>query len=239
MNRRRFLINGWILLIALLAFQQIRAGGLSPSYLMAKILMLPGIITGIAFHEWAHAFSSDRLGDPTPRRQGRLTLNPMAHIDPIGFLCLILIGFGWGIPVPIDPTYYKNKRRDEAIVSLSGVTTNFLLAAIFLLIIKAIATIQPGFTASDSMGGIVVDMLQYGAWINIVLMVFNLIPLPPLDGFGLLTQIFNLRKYHWYYTIMRYGNLFLMALIFLGGSHYILTPAVQAIYGFLTRLILG
>ena len=81
--------------------------------IITKVLMLPGIIIGLSFHEFAHAWVSDRLGDPTPRRQGRVTLNPLAHIDWMGFICLVLVGFGWGKPVSIDPRYYKHRRRDE------------------------------------------------------------------------------------------------------------------------------
>ena len=89
--------------------------------ILTKILMLPGIIIGLSFHEFAHAWVSDKLGDPTPRRQGRVTINPLAHIDWMGFLALLLVGFGWGKPVQIDPGYYKHRRRDEFLVGIAGV----------------------------------------------------------------------------------------------------------------------
>ena len=106
--------------------------------ILTKLLMLPGIIIGLSFHEFAHAWMSDKLGDPTPRRQGRVTINPMAHIDPIGFLALLLVGFGWGKPVQIDPGYYKHRRRDEFLVGIAGVTMNLLIAVIFSLPARAI-----------------------------------------------------------------------------------------------------
>ena len=94
------------------------------SYILGRLIILPGIIIGLSFHEFAHAKASDLLGDPTPRLQGRTSLNPVAHIDPVGFLLLLLIGFGWGRPVQIDPRSYRHRRRDELSVSLAGVTMN-------------------------------------------------------------------------------------------------------------------
>ena len=90
------------------------------SYILGRLIILPGIIIGLSFHEFAHAKASNVLGDPTPRLQGRVSLNPVSHIDPVGFLLLLLIGFGWGRPVQIDPRYYKHRRRDELIVSAGG-----------------------------------------------------------------------------------------------------------------------
>ena len=104
--------------------------------ILTKVLMLPGIVIGLSFHEFAHAWMSDKLGDPTPRRQGRLTLNPIAHIDWIGFLMLLIAGFGWGQPVQIDPSYYKNRRRDEFLVGIAGVTMNLILAVIFSIPVR-------------------------------------------------------------------------------------------------------
>ena len=97
---------------------------------MTKILTLPGIILGLSLHEFAHAWMSDRLGDPTPKRQGRLTINPLAHIDWIGFIALLFVGFGWGKPVMIDPGYYKNRRLGEFLTGIAGVTMNLIIAVI-------------------------------------------------------------------------------------------------------------
>ena len=117
--------------------------------ILTKILMLPGIIIGLSFHEFAHAWVSDKLGDPTPRRQGRVTINPLAHIDWIGFLALLLVGFGWGKPVQIDPGYYKNRRRDEFLVSIAGVTMNLILAVFFSIPARAMVKAFSGAMASD------------------------------------------------------------------------------------------
>jgi len=186
--------------------------------------MLPGIILGLSFHEFAHAWVSDKLGDPTPRRQGRVTINPLAHIDWIGFLALPLVGFGWGKPVQIDPSYYKNKRRDEFLVSIAGVTMNLILAIIISIPAKLMIKT---FTAdaSDLMYNVYL-ILFYAVTINLVLMIFNLIPCPPLDGWGIITQLFGLDKYDWWYKVYQYGTWILLALIVTNLTDRIITPLV-------------
>ena len=200
--------------------------------ILTKLLMLPGIIIGLSFHEFAHAWMSDRLGDPTPRRQGRVTINPMAHIDPIGFLALLLVGFGWGKPVQIDPGYYKHRRRDEFLVGIAGVTMNLLIAVIFSLPARAIVKAFNGAAASDFIYNIYL-MIFYIVSINVVLMIFNLIPCPPLDGWGILTQIFRLDRYSWWYKVYQYGTWILLALIVFDVTDRIITPLVTLILGVL------
>jgi Zn-dependent protease len=194
--------------------------------------MLPGIIIGLSFHEFAHAWVSDKLGDPTPRRQGRVTINPLAHIDWIGFLALLLVGFGWGKPVQIDPGYYKNRRRDEFLVSIAGVTMNLILAVIFSIPARAMVKAFSGAMASDLVYNIYL-MIFYIISINIVLMIFNLIPCPPLDGWGIITQIFRLDRYSWWYKVYQYGTWILLALIVFDVTDRIITPLVTLILGVL------
>ena len=200
--------------------------------ILTKILMLPGIIIGLSFHEFAHAWVSDKLGDPTPRRQGRVTINPLAHIDWIGFLALLLVGFGWGKPVQIDPGYYKNRRRDEFLVSIAGVTMNLILAVIFSIPARAMVKAFSGAMASDLVYNIYL-MIFYIISINIVLMIFNLIPCPPLDGWGIITQIFRLDRYSWWYKVYQYGTWILLGLIVFNVTDLILTPLVSRILGML------
>ena len=200
--------------------------------ILTKILMLPGIIIGLSFHEFAHAWVSDKLGDPTPRRQGRVTINPLAHIDWIGFLALLLVGFGWGKPVQIDPGYYKNRRRDEFLVSIAGVTMNLILAVIFSIPARAMVKAFSGAMASDLVYNIYL-MIFYIISINIVLMIFNLIPCPPLDGWGIITQIFRLDRYIWWYKVYQYGTWILLALIVFNVTDLIITPLVSLILGVL------
>ena len=192
--------------------------------------MLPGIIIGLSFHEFAHAWVSDKLGDPTPRRQGRVTINPLAHIDWMGFLALLLVGFGWGKPVQIDPGYYKHRRRDEFLVAIAGVTMNLLLAVIFAIPARAMVRMFSGAVASDLVYNIYL-MIFYIVSINVVLMIFNLIPCPPLDGWGILTQIFRLDRYSWWYKVYQYGTWILLALIVFNVTDLILTPLVSLIVG--------
>lgn len=197
---------------------------MSADLILTKLLMLPGIILGLSFHEFAHAWVSDKLGDPTPRRQGRVTINPLAHIDWIGFLALLLVGFGWGKPVQIDPSYYKNKRRDEFLVSIAGVTMNLILAVIISIPAKLmIKTFSAG--TSELVYNIYL-ILFYAVTINLVLMIFNLIPCPPLDGWGIITQLFGLDKYDWWYKVYQYGTWILLALIVTNVTDHIITPLV-------------
>ncbi len=200
--------------------------------ILTKILMLPGIIIGLSFHEFAHAWVSDRLGDPTPRRQGRVTINPLAHIDWIGFLALLLVGFGWGKPVQIDPTYYKNRRRDEFLVGIAGVTMNLLIAIICSIPARAMVKAFSGAGTSDLIYNIYL-IIFYTITINIVLMIFNLIPCPPLDGWGIITQLFRLDRYSWWYNVYRYGTWILLGLIIFNVTDLIITPLVTMIVNIL------
>ncbi len=193
--------------------------------IMDKLMILPGIIIGLSLHEAAHARVSYMLGDPTPKNQGRLTINPIAHIDVIGFIALLLCGFGWGKPVQIDPSYYKHRRRDEFLVAIAGVVTNLIIAIIFAFL-SGWTYKQYYYTGSSAIETLFY-ILYYTMTINLVLMVFNLIPVPPLDGFGLITQIFNLQKYSWYHKFYQYGSVILIVLIITDATDYILRPALQ------------
>lgn len=210
----------------------------SSSNFINKLLFLPGIIIGITFHEAAHGYVSHWLGDPTPKSQGRLSINPLAHIDPMGFIALLLVGFGWGKPVMIDPRYYKNPKRDELLVSLAGVTTNLIIAIIFAVI--QILLIDTG--AAYSMGSswnVVNLIIQYIVFVNLVLMCFNLLPIPPLDGFSVITQLFDLRKYDWYYKLYSNGFFILMALVFIGALDGFLDKSVTFFYYNIMRAVLN
>lgn len=234
----RFFNRPVIILLVLLVVLNIVEGDFSNplQWLIQKLIMLPGIIIGLTFHEFAHGAVSAMLGDPTPKAQGRLTLNPLAHFEPVGFIALLIAGFGWGIPVQIDPRYYKRPRLDEFLVAIAGVTMNFIIAIIFTFVLKL--CVDANIDVSDgSIGLYIVLIIQQIILINIVLMVFNLLPIPPLDGFGIITEIFNLKKYSWYPTLYNYGLPILMICILFGVTRIVLNPATSAIYSFLMRMI--
>ncbi|MGN0658095.1 MAG: site-2 protease family protein [Emergencia sp.] len=235
---KRFIQSpAFIIIIAMVILNLLDGGFSDPGdWFMEKLLILPGIIIGLSFHEFAHGIVSYALGDPTPKVQGRLTINPAAHMDPLGFLALLFAGFGWGIPVQIDPRYYRHRRRDEFLVSIAGVTMNFLIAIAFGLIVKALFTAAPHWIFTE-MGSVLIQILDYVIYINIILMVFNLLPVPPLDGFGILTEIFNLRKYSWYYKVYDKGFLILLILILLNVTDYVLGPCVGFIYSWVMNVI--
>lgn len=200
--------------------------------IMTKILTLPGILLGLSLHEFAHAWVSDRLGDPTPRRQGRVTLNPIAHIDPLGFIALLLVGFGWGKPVMIDSGYFKHRRRDEFLVAIAGVTMNLILAVILSFAAKALMNAYYSTGGSMLMENLFY-IVYYAVSINLCLMVFNLIPCPPLDGWNIVTQLFGLDKYRWWYTVYQYGQWILIILIISNVTDLILMPGVTGMLNLL------
>lgn len=212
-----------IILLIIMCGNRIMSGGSIGDWIYDTLISLPGIILALTFHEAAHGYASYWLGDPTPKIQGRLSLNPAYHIDPVGFVTLLLFGFGWGQPVQINPGYYKHRRRDEFIVAIAGVATNLVLAIITSFIIKGLLN---GMTESFyyGIGGILLDILLYVFSINIVLMAFNLLPVPPLDGFGIVTQIFNLQKYDWYWKFHQHGFAILMLLIIFNITDRIIGP---------------
>ncbi|NLT47789.1 MAG: site-2 protease family protein, partial [Clostridiales bacterium] len=166
----------------------------------------------------------------------RVTINPAAHIDPIGFIALLFIGFGWGKPVMINPNNFRKPRRDELLVALAGVTLNLILAFLFMVLLWLLYKYAIGFMLSD-LGMILQDILISIIFINIVLMVFNLLPIPPLDGFNVITQIFNLRNTEFYYRVYDKGFVILMVLILFNITGRILTPAVSWVYSTLMGIL--
>lgn len=226
-----------ILLIAYMAYQSfVNSQGMGlMDWVMDKVIILPAILVGLSFHEFAHAFVADRLGDKTPRLQGRVTVNPIAHVDFFGFIALIFIGFGWGKPVEVDPRNFKHMRRDGLLVDLAGVTVNLILAIAFAGLLRLLVVYQYEFMSS-ALGGIIVEILFAVISINIVLMIFNLLPIPPLDGFGILTEVFNLREKEWYYQVYDKGFIILLVLIVFNITGKVLVPAVNFVYGFIMNL---
>lgn len=190
----------------------LRSGGDLQSTIISMLISLPGIVIGLSFHEFAHAWVSDKLGDPTPRAQGRLTLSPFAHVDPWGLLMLLIFGFGFAKPVQVNPQYYKNKKSGQIMVSLAGVTMNLIMATLMMILYKLLITY-----ALVDMSGVVGQIIWGIISINIGLMVFNLLPIPPLDGYQTLKQlIMNGRTMEFLWKIEQYSTYILIAVLIIG-----------------------
>lgn len=174
---------------------------LTPSGLLGLILTVPGVLIAITFHEFAHAFVADKLGDITPRSQGRLNLNPLSHMDPIGVVMLLVAGFGWGKPVEINPRNFSSKMSAsaaQALVSLAGPVMNFLLALVFLILMYIVFPAGSIIALSTNTSAVLYYVLFYIVITNIGLGVFNLIPLPPLDGSKILKHFLSYNAKQWF-----------------------------------------
>jgi Zn-dependent protease len=172
------------------------------------------ILWAVTIHEYAHGWMAHKCGDDTALYQGRLTLNPLAHLDLFGTLCFFLVGFGWAKPVPVNPYNYRHPSRDDILVSIAGVCANFLSALAFAAVYRLIIAFAAGTAlANETM----LEVLKIAVTFNLVLIFFNLIPIPPLDGSHVLAQLLPLHLTDWYNrTIVPYGPFILMGLVFLG-----------------------
>lgn len=183
-------------------------------------------------HEVCHGWAAYLLGDPTAKRAGRLTLNPLKHIDLVGLLCIALVHFGWAKAVPINPRNFKNFRRDTAITALAGPLSNILLTMVALMIFSALSWVYLQLGAPKWLYWILV-LLQYIALISTGLAVFNLIPIPPLDGSKILLAILPQRAYRFVLHYERYGFLVVAALLYLGILSGPLDVMRSAVFDFL------
>ncbi len=190
------------------------------------IANIPALMIGFAFHEFAHAWVADRLGDPTPRSQGRLTLNPIAHLDLFGTLMALLYRFGWAKPVMTNPQYYRgNKRRGHMMVALAGPIMNLFMA--FVVMFLWFLTMH--WMSGSEWSSIISLVFQATVFMNLGLGIFNLLPIPPLDGFAVLEGLLPERYAPQLHLLQQYGMIILMLLLFTDILSKVLFPAVNGI----------
>lgn len=185
-------------------------------FILNKILMIPAMLIAFTFHEYAHALIADRLGDKTPRFQGRLTLNPITHIDPIGFIAVLLFGFGWAKPVQTNPSAYRNYHKDDLKVSLAGPVANFTVSIIGAIVLGLYVRFAYGILP-EALAQILFYMIRYIIIINVSIGLFNLIPVPPLDGFSILRDLSPNTFYRYQEKFYQYQILILLLLVYAGG----------------------
>ena len=198
-----------------------------PADMLAR---LPALLIALSFHEYAHARIAYAWGDPTAKNEGRLTLNPLVHLDPLGLLMMLFVRFGWARPVPINPFYFRDRRKGLFWVSLAGPGMNLLLgfAATFLWVLGR----------GWGWGFFVESILSYLVIYNVFLAIFNIIPLPPLDGSKILSSLLPPRQLSYYQTIEPYGPFLLIALLVFGRLPALLVPVANVIIKYYTTFAL-
>ena len=195
--------------------------------LIVMLAYVLAIVIALTCHEFSHAIVSYKMGDLTAKSQGRVSLNPLHHIDPIGFVCLLLFGFGWAKPVPVNDLKFKNYRRGIFLTSISGVVTNFILAFLFS---GAFTLLYPKLIAHSSnyLVAFVYNFLIYSMSINLGLAIFNILPIPPLDGFNVITA-FTRYDNKFINFMRRYSFIFFLVIL--------ITPAFELLFSWLSGII--
>lgn len=205
------------------------------SYLMDKIIMIPMVLIALMFHELAHGWVSGKLGDPTPQMSGRMTFNPLAHLDPIGTLLMLFTGFGWARPVEINPRYYKDHKKGMALTALAGPITNLLLAVVTMLFygVCFIVYIKLGWLENSISW--VANLTMRFVSLNLCFMVFNFIPIPPLDGSRVLGVFLSNRAYFRLQQYERYSFILIIVLSAMGVFDRVIGTGI----GFIMNLMLA
>jgi Zn-dependent protease len=189
------------------------------------VLSIPGIMIAFTFHEYAHALVADKLGDKMPRSQGRLTLNPFAHIDPIGFLLILVIGFGWTKPVETNPRAYKRFYKDDLKVSLAGLFANIIVALAFSIVLGLfIKVANTGVVGNDRLVAVLYSIIFITIKMNIIIFLLNLLPLPGLDGFHVFRDLFPAKFFKVQDKIYKYQMIILIVFIVFAADYIIGIP---------------
>jgi Zn-dependent protease len=196
------------------------------------VILAPPLLFALTFHELAHGYVAWRLGDPTAKNAGRLTMNPLKHLDPLGVIAFIIMKIGWAKPVPVNPVYFKDPRKGMLLVSLAGPGANLLLAVISAVLVKFLVMVQilPMFILRP-----VGSMLVASVWINIMLAVFNCLPIPPLDGSKVLMGVLPPDMARNYAKLEPFGFILLLVLFYMG----LLSKVIMPIISFANNMLLG
>lgn len=219
---------------------QLIRGGFNASNITFFLSGVFVLISSLSMHEFAHAWAAYRLGDDTARYSGRLTLNPLAHLDPIGTLMMLFLGFGWAKPVPVNTLRFKNQRRGLALTAVAGPAANLLIAFVFMFIIQILDAV--GLFGRGTTGEYFFMFFYWIVMRNIMLAVFNLLPVPPLDGSRIMAAVLPDRLY---FAYIRYERFFYFILIFLvvsdftGALLFRLSALIYSLFGFITGLPFG
>jgi Zn-dependent protease len=202
------------------------------------ILLAPPLLFALTLHEFAHGLVAFSFGDPTAKMSGRLTLNPLKHLDPIGTLAFFFINFGWARPVPVNAGYFRNPRRDMLWVALAGPVTNLVIAIVSALVLKALILMASMFQLSVVAVAIINPMAQMliaSVWINLVLCIFNFLPIPPLDGSRILAGLLPEYLARPFAALDRYGFIILILLMLTNTVSHLILPIIR----FANRLLLS
>ncbi|MGL5257312.1 MAG: site-2 protease family protein [Proteocatella sp.] len=199
------------------------------NYLIDFLMILPGVLIAISFHEFAHAAAAYAMGDPTAKNEGRLSVNPAKHIDPIGFLMLMIARFGWAKPVPVNESNFKNRALGTFLVSIAGIAMNVFIAILTIIIVHFTQGIFSNYAYYEVMSSII--------RINIAFAAFNLLPVPPLDGSKLVLSIIPAKYRHFVYKYENYGTLILVLLLITGTLGIVLNPIVNVIITFISSIL--
>ncbi|MGH2752581.1 MAG: site-2 protease family protein [Actinomycetota bacterium] len=202
---------------------------------LAFAMLAVSLVLALSLHEFAHAFAADLQGDRLPRAMGRISLNPVRHLDPLGTILLLLVGFGWAKPVEFRPSALRSQRFGAAIVALAGPMMNLALAVLGFVGLR-VTGFDPLVGRPEGLAGQVATFWIAFASINILLAVFNLIPLPPLDGSRLLTIFLPPKRHNIIFFLDRYGFLILLGLLFFGGFTF-LQPIIQTVGRSIAQLV--
>ena len=212
----------------------------NPSSLLSLVLTLPAVIIAMTFHEYAHAFAADKLGDDTQSQQGRLTLNPLKHIEPVGFFLLLFAGFGWGRPVEINTNRFNknmDKSKGEAIVSFAGPLMNIILAIVSAFILGVILKFNLLAKLQMQYAEIVIIFMMQLLYINLGLGIFNLIPLPPLNGSKILRHFLPYNAKVWFDNNQYIFYIAFIVIWVLGLASYIVSPAISFLGKWILELV--